>query len=196
MAAISRNAQVLKYLVHRVGPVGATKHLKLVYLADLVAREYLGQPVSNLDYIWYDEGPFDSAFYHAREELEAAGLGKEEPTDFPDGKTERTFRDSGGEVDFDLSEAETHILDEVAEGFGDYSLSQLLKVVYDTDPMDQASEGEPLPMEVVDRRGARETGLDLESVLEAHRAAAEGDFKTLEEFSGELRSEVTAAGAA
>lgn len=194
MTTISRNAQVLKYLVERVGPVGATKHLKLVYLADLMAREYLGQPVSELDYIWYDQGPFDSAFYHAREDLESAGLGAEDPTIYPDGKTERTFHDGGDQIEYDFSDAEAHILDAVADRFGSWKLNALLRVVYETAPMEQANEGEPLPMEVVDHKGAREAGLDLKQLLEARRAAEEGDFQTLEEFSSELRDEITAAG--
>lgn len=192
MPPLTRNAQVLKYLAERVGPVGATKHLKLAYLADLVAREYLGDPVSEFEYIWYDNGPFDSAFYHARQELELAGLGRERRQRLSGGKEKRTFRDSGESIEYGFSEAECHILDFVADSFGSVPLARLLGLVYETEPMEQASEeGAPLPMDVADNTGRVETGFDLEGVLLARRQAEEGHYATLDDFARGLRAEIT-----
>lgn len=192
MPPLSRNAQVLRYLAEQVGPVGATKHLKLAYLADLTAREYLGEPVSDFEYIWYDNGPFDSAFYQAREELELAGLGREDRKRFPDGKEKRTFRNAERPVEYEFSPAERHVLDFIAESFGEAPLTRLLGFVYDTEPMNQTSEeGDPLPMDIVDDLGKVESGFDLAGVLEARHQAEDGDYDTLEDFARGLRAEIT-----
>ena len=73
-SALTRNAQVLRYLLEVAPGAGHTILAKLAYLADLLARQHLGHPITGLDYIYDKHGPFDSGrFYSALSELERGG---------------------------------------------------------------------------------------------------------------------------
>ena len=77
-SALTRNAQVLRYLLEVAPGAGHTILAKLAYLADLLARQHLGHPITGLDYIYDKHGPFDSGrFYSALSELERGGLVRE-----------------------------------------------------------------------------------------------------------------------
>src|SRR5713101_4784486 len=70
MPTLSRNAQVLRYLLQVAPGIGHTKLAKFAYLADLVARKYLGRAISTFVYVYDQHGPFDSPrFFKAISEL-------------------------------------------------------------------------------------------------------------------------------
>jgi hypothetical protein len=74
MTSLSRNAQVLRYLLEVAPGVGHTKLAKFAYLADLEARKYLGGPVSEFRYVRDQHGPFDAKrFFAARDGSYGAG---------------------------------------------------------------------------------------------------------------------------
>lgn len=74
MANLSRNAQVLRYLLQVAPGIGHTKLAKFAYLADLEARRYLGSPISEFRYAFEQHGPFDSSgFFGALGELKTQG---------------------------------------------------------------------------------------------------------------------------
>ena len=66
MPKLSRNAQVLRYLLEVAPGVGHTLLAKFAYLADLIARQYLGGPITEMQYRYDNHGPFDAVgFYRA-----------------------------------------------------------------------------------------------------------------------------------
>ena len=82
MPEVSRNAQVLRYLLEVAPGVGHTLLAKFAYLADLLARQYLGRPITTMEYKFDSHGPFDAVrFYKARDELVEGGLINHRPAD-------------------------------------------------------------------------------------------------------------------
>lgn len=196
---VSRNAQVLKYLTERCQRVGRTRLLKLAYLSDLVAREFLGRPLTGFEYIWYDHGPFDRDYYTARDELVAVEVAEEQVTSYPKvGYEKRTLVDLREPVQYELSNADMQILDYVYDKFGDLPLQGLLDIVYESKPMQKVQEeGEHkdrLPMESVDNERRDELGFDLEELSAARDRIRSGQFVTLEDFERELRAKVGRGG--
>lgn len=192
MTTVSRNAQVLHYLLELDRRIDATKHLKLAYLADVFGRRFLGHPITEFSYHWHDHGPFDSAFYGARDELEFAEVATEQTTEYPGTDYEaRTLVALGGSVDYDFSPGERWVLDYVYRTYGDLPLDGLLEIVYRTPPMERVEkQGEPLPMEIVDGEGTAELGFDLEELAAADERVNEGRFVEWGEFRDELRAEI------
>jgi hypothetical protein len=51
---LSRTAQAIAYLLNAAGPAGIERERLplLLYMADLHAREYLGRPITDLEWRW------------------------------------------------------------------------------------------------------------------------------------------------
>src|SRR5213594_2550199 len=83
---MSRNAEVLQIILQQAGkPLAGVRLLKLAYLADLYAWRVLGHPISDFQYHRYHHGPFDKAFYEARDSLIEEGLVETEETTTSEG---------------------------------------------------------------------------------------------------------------
>ena len=80
MTTLSRNAQVLRYLLEVAPGVGRIKLVKYAYLADCEAYRYLGRAISNFRYRFDKHGPFDRAFFDTKDELVREGYATETPT--------------------------------------------------------------------------------------------------------------------
>jgi len=185
----SKNAQVLKYLLRGLGHVGTTKLLKLVYLADLQAREVISRPVSHLNYKYHNHGPFDKKFYSAIKELERRGATAKEKHVYPNGNEEDRIIDTENDVEINLTPAEEKILDFVVERFGSLPLPNIIQMVYDTVPMQEVGgRGRHLPMHLVDGRLHREIGFDLDEIIAAKRRAEAGHRRPAREVFDELRA--------
>lgn len=196
---VGRNAQILKYLTERSQRVGATKLVKLAYLADIVCRKYLGRPVTEFEWILYDYGPFDFAFYGARDELISVGAAEEQRTSYPKADyEERTLVDLGLPVQYELSETDVRILDYVIDLYGDLPLQGILEKAYETRPMElvqaEGRERDRLPMEVVDNEERDEMDFGLEELDAARRRIRSGRYVTLGDFERELRAKIGRGG--
>jgi hypothetical protein len=182
-ATVSRDAQVLKFFAQQCRGIPRKRHVKLVYLADVLAREYLGHPISSFEYVRLYYGPYDRRFPEVAQELVLAGLAEEvteHRTAYP--APQRTIRlvDLGLSVPFEFSLGELEVLRYVTENYLDMPMEELIEdVIYETEPMKAGvSEESRLPMELADRRGVDAVGFDLEAVLAAEREIAEGKFTT------------------
>ena len=58
MVPLSRNAQVLRYLLEVAPAVGRIKLIKYAYLADCEAHRYIGRQISKFRYRFDKHGPF------------------------------------------------------------------------------------------------------------------------------------------
>lgn len=151
---LSRNAQVLRYLLEAAPGVGHTKLVKFAYLADLEARRYLGRPISGFHYSFAQHGPFDRAFFAARDELRTSGYITEHPVACGPyaGPTTKPL-----EYGFSLGEAA--VLTYVAETYLGQTAGDLCDdVVYQTEPMQMATRGKALKMDKVKREGSVKFG--------------------------------------
>src|SRR3989442_10426788 len=73
--SLTRTAQALRYLLDVAPGAGHTLIAKFLYLSDLLARQHLGRPITEMEYVYDNHGPFDRIrFYSARDELEVGGF--------------------------------------------------------------------------------------------------------------------------
>lgn len=192
MPELSRNAQVLRYLLQVAPGVGHTKLAKFAYLADLEARKYLGHPISNLRYVLDQHGPFDSrGFFKARDELVAAGYITETPQYFGS-YLGYEMSPTPKVPEYDFSVAEVEVLSYVAKTFLSKSAIALCEdVVYKTEPMERVKKkmGERLPMDDMNRDSKDELGFSLEHMLEGEVDAEAGRVSPLADAMNELRAQ-------
>ena len=189
MPTLSRNAQVLRYLLQVAPGIGHTKLAKFAYLADLVARQYLGRPISTFAYVYDHHGPFDSSrFFKALNELKRLDFATENQV--PCGQYMGfEVLPTGRAVEFDFSHAEAEVLQYVAETYLSKTARDLCDdVVYKTEPMMGAKPGRPLPMEKVNRDTKDRLGFSVERMLAGEASAAAGRTRRLAKVMDELRA--------
>src|ERR1041384_3195216 len=141
MPALSKTAQVFKFFAQQYGHPGLprTKLAKLTYTSDVLARQYLGHPITDLVYIKDHYGPYARALPEYVRELESAELA--EQTTHRDGE-HRTIRlrDLGRPIAFGFSPGENEILGYVAANYLSMDLDEFIDdVVKRTDPFKAAS---------------------------------------------------------
>lgn len=190
---LSRNAQVVKFFAQQYPGIPRKHLVKLVYMADLLAREYLGDPVSTLNWYKYKHGPYDKAIEEAVDELVAAGLADDRPDPWWRGHYQRLV-DFHRPVPFDFTIGEAAVLEYVATNYVKMDTREFVReVVYETPPFKAVSRyGERMPMEMVDNRGTERVGFKLEEVVRAEQEGRKGDYVTLSEFVNELRAKAPA----
>jgi uncharacterized phage-associated protein len=170
--------ELVSYFVDRLsGRVGRTMLMKLLYLADLESRRYLGKPISSMNYQLHHYGPFDQELYRALNTLRDAGEITEEPIEFPAGVGYRYASLRQGRT-HNFSRAEEAILGYVFKTYAEYDLQSVLDVVYSSKPMKRLEgvEGDTrLPMECVDNEMQIALGgIDLERALAAEENRKQG----------------------
>ena len=179
VSGLSRNEQLIKFFVqassHRLS---RTILVKLMYLADYEARRYLGAPISRFDWTREPQGPFDPAFYRAKELLVEKGLLHEVTDVTPFGNPWYQYQDIPTVVEFDFTPSERRILEYIVSTYGNRSREEILADVYETPPM-KAVENEPrhtpVPMAMVDRVKQREFGgVVLDELIEAEERFRKG----------------------
>lgn len=190
MHTVSRNAQVLRYLLD-ASPlgIGRTKLAKFAYLADLEARQYLGRPISGFRYVFDRHGPFDgTAFFAAKDELREAGLATESEVSVGPYR-EHSLQPTDKALEYDFTLAEARVLEYVARTYLSTSARELCdEVVYKTEPMLKAKPGKQLPMDQVNRMRGDGLGFDLERMLAGEESAAAGRVRPLRSATDELRA--------
>lgn len=146
MQNISPVEQIILYLVRRLekssAPVGRTRIMKLLYLADLVAKYRLGKTITGSRYFYHFFGPYSDEIQNAIISLTKKGLLLDNPIltnvgQAHDYKTNLTKAPS-----LPLTLKEKTILDEIIAKFGKKPLEKLIKTAYQTPPMKTAKPNE------------------------------------------------------
>jgi len=189
MTQLSRNAQILRYLIQVAPGLGRIKLAKFAYLADCEAHRYLSRPISEFRYTYDRHGPFDRRrFYLAKDELVKGEYATE--TVVKAGPYDGyEFQPTTKPVEYDFDQAEAEILQYVAETYLTHTAVRLCdEVVYQTPPMKGAKVGEKLPMEKMHEEKGTELGFNLERLLAGEASAEAGRFRPLKEAVDELRA--------
>ena len=189
--ALSRNAQVLRYLLEVAPAVGRIKLGKFAYLADCEGYRYLGRPISEFQYRFAQHGPFDDRrFYQARDELLEGGYATEvavESGPYVGYEISPTRKP----VEYGFDQAETEILRYVAVTYLNRTARSLCDdVVYETPPMKNAKVGEKLRMERMRQEQGKdsELGFSLERLLAGEASVEAGRYRPLRGAVDELRA--------
>jgi hypothetical protein len=195
MAKVSKTAQVLRFFAQQYGPKGIPRKrlVKLAYMADILALQYLGRPMTELHWIKDHYGPNAREVEDFTRELVEANMGDE--------FTERDgpirwirLRASGGPGPFDFTLGDIEILGYINDNYLDMEMEEFVDlVVKTTDPFRQVErEGEAVPMDLVKNTVRNEIGFDLERMAAAEQQAIEGKSITLAQFANGLRARATA----
>lgn len=195
MQEVSKTAQVLRLIAQEYGNPGVprTRLVKLAYVADILTRQYLGYPLTELRWIKDHYGPNARELPEITEELVKLELAEEYTSRDGNSRTIR-LRASSTPMVFGLTLGENEVLRYIFDNYLKMELEEFIDdVVKATDPFKAVSRhGEELPMGTVDGEKRDEIGFDLEKVLRAERQAAEGEWTTLADFANDLRAEITA----
>jgi hypothetical protein len=191
---ISKTAQVLKFFAQQYKAPGVPRKrlVKLAYMADVLARQYLGRPMTALRWIKDHYGPNARDLREYTQELADAELAREYEDEWGVERRYIYLRDLGRPIAFDFSLGENEILAYIAANYLNMELEEFIAgVVKETDPFRAAaSQGQPLDMDLINDSQRREVGFDLESVLKAESQESEGTFLTLADFSRAIRTEI------
>jgi hypothetical protein len=173
------------YFLERAGPLGRTQIVKLLYLADLEARRWLGRPLTDLKWIRFHYGPWEQAIAATLDGLGADQGVSRQVVHFPSGDGELFSIEQRARAHA-FAPAEEAILAFVAESHGVLPRRQLVDdVVYQTRPMKEGSDRlrAPLPMHLVDNEAILEMGgLSLERALAAEAELARGEVVAHEDL--------------
>lgn len=192
MHQLSRNAQVLRYLLDAAPGVGHTKLAKFAYLADLEARRYLGQPISTFEYKRWHFGPFDPSFYAAKDELVGAGFATSRK-EWIGNYQGHCLEPTPAAVEYDFSLAEAEVLRYVAQTYMSMTARGLCDdVVYETEPMKNEGVGmwDHLPVEALNNSAKDKLGFKLQRMLDGEASAKAGRTRSASTVMNELRARV------
>ncbi len=194
---LSRNAQLVKFFAQAYRGVPRKHLVKFIFEADVLAREYLGKPISTLRYRRDKYGPYDPAIDQAVQELVDAGHAEEKRDPWYSsgirGAHHRVM-DMRRPVAFDFDLGESAVLDYVVRNYLDMPFEEFLRdVIYETAPMKAGvRKGDALPMDDLNHTGTKRVGFHLSEVLQAEEAGRRGDYVTLSAFVDELRAQAPA----
>lgn len=177
--------ELILYFLDRVPGAGRTQIVKFLYLADLESRRCLGRPLTDLNYIWGDHGPFDPRICERLVELQKSGRICEEQYTSSYGGPAYRYRPSNEQQQLPPTEVARVILEKVVADIQGVPLRDLLEdVVYQTKPMLDAKErdarGQPLRMDLVDNELVI-PGLNVERAWEGLHQLEAGQSRPLRE---------------
>lgn len=188
MPEISRTAQVLRYFAQQYQAVSnkgipRLRLVKMAYMSDVLAREYLESPVTSFNYYRYHLGPYDDAIIDAIEELVNAGLAETRTEWSETGDTKRLVG-RGAPIAFQFTAGELEVMKYVADTYMTMEMREFIEdVVYLTVPMVEAKDRDPrdkvpLNMDQLNNVGTERVGFRLEDVLRAEEAIRAGRYVT------------------
>lgn len=190
-----KTCQVIKYFVQRLpGKLGRTKLLKLVYLADIESRRFTKRPISDLQYRWYNHGPWDKRFHDYLDLMERSGWIEAERYQYRGGHGVLIKKLAG--MTMNLSPGESAILDYVISEYGQKERQELVEeIAYETEPMKDAVKRrafrKPLRMSLVDGESIdRLGGFGLEDLARGLEEVREGRAVSLKEALDAVEGQV------
>jgi len=178
---MNQTVDLIRFFVERCPGVGPAALVLYLYRVDLDCRRYLGRSIADLEFILWNDGPFDSRIYAQLDRLCENGTVQREETTARNGRNSCTSR--GATVPAFTPE-EALILSHIVENWRDKPLDEVLDEVRKTAPMaDALRRNQPgcrLRMELLD--GAeRIPGLELERMLHALDQLDQGEGVTFEQ---------------
>lgn len=158
------------------GTPGATRLVKLLYLADLEwRRRHGGEPLSNWNWQFWHFGPYAFEFKELFQSQDA------ELVEFRSGKTARFVNFKADELrQREVPDEVSHLMKPIVERWIGVDVNLLLDYVYfETEPMEQAKRGEELDFSSLSAPFVRVTPTIDKAKLRAVRLAIENRVRDL-----------------
>ncbi len=127
---------ILYFACRTKGRITKTQLVKFLYLADLYSVKWTGQQLTDLDWCYYNHGPWNQAIDTALERMEVLSFQQDGNAVLITVKDESLFS-----ADFDLSEGLQLMLENIRRewaGSGAEKFQELMSYVYATAPMVEA----------------------------------------------------------
>lgn len=144
--------------------LGITKLMKLVFLADIEHMQLYGERLCDIEWGWYNFGPFSPSVYGAVETLDAEGLVQDVLM-----TERRTIRRAGmleNETPTCLHARHRYAIRRILSRYGKLSLPAIKQVAYATETMQNAKQGERLDISREKRKSLSESSAALSSLIQ------------------------------
>lgn len=129
--------QLILYFVCKTkGHITKTQLIKFLYLADLYSVKWTGKQLTDLDWCYFNFGPWNKGIDAALESMEVLSVQADGDASLITAKDESLYS-----VDFDFSEGLKLMLDNIRKewaGSGTDKFQELMGYVYETAPMVEA----------------------------------------------------------
>lgn len=130
---------VIFYLISKLGVIESrTKLVKLLYLADVEAKEKLDRTITGLTYIYHFYGPYAPEIIEKALEMDGEEI-REVYNPLFDRYEYYAVKE---EADVDLNPDEIKILNEVIKKYGRMNTNEIKEVAYNTKQMKRVEPGE------------------------------------------------------
>ena len=113
--------------------------MKLLYLADLVAKYRLGRTITGCRYHYYFFGPYSEEIQQAIISLTEKGYLQDSPVLTSAGQAHDYSVAEGKRFELEVGEEEKKILDEIISKYGFRKLEYIVSTAYRTPPMKKAN---------------------------------------------------------
>lgn len=127
---------ILHFVCKTKGRITKTQLVKFLYLADLYSVKWTGKQLTDLDWCYYNHGPWNKEIDAALERMEALSFQQDGNVTLVTVKDESLFS-----VDFDFSQGLQLMLENIRKewaGSGSERFQELMSYVYSTAPMVEA----------------------------------------------------------
>ena len=132
-------ADAIYYLVNKLSIESRTKLIKLLYLADSLAKKKLGKTITGVKYVYHYYGPYSHDIILKAIDMSTNG---EIIEVFDPVKNRYIYRKGVKSRNLELNPKEVEILDEIIENFGKLSIQEIKNRAYDTDEMKRSKPGD------------------------------------------------------
>lgn len=129
---------VIYYLIDKLGFIESrTKLVKLIYLADVEAKNELGRTITGLTYVYHFYGPYAPEIIETALEMDGEGI-KEVYNPYFD---RYEYIKEGQDIEIGLTKEEIKVLDKIIEEYGRLRTNDIKEKAYQTEPMKRAEPG-------------------------------------------------------
>ena len=153
------------FLIHESSQeVGITKLMKLVFLADVEHVQLYGERLCDIDWTWYNYGPFSQSVYGAVEALDSEGLIQD--ILMTEQRSIKSLDMPAVEALMEISARHRYTARRVLSRYGKLSLHAIKQVAYGTETMRRAEQGKRLDVMQEARRSLADSEPALATLLQ------------------------------
>ncbi|CAM3926257.1 MULTISPECIES: Panacea domain-containing protein [Paenibacillus] len=178
--------------------LGRTKLIKAIYLLDCEWYKIYGSTFTGMTYLRDNNGPFDTAFYDAKDYLLIQGIIEEIPYSFAGGHGFEFHIGKNFPEEIELDGFVRYLADDIINDLGNSDLNGFLAKAYSTEPMiavqnKEKQEGKKCYGEVLDMSKLKDSPKPLFSLGQIKEVAKNLDLSSRgsdEEYASVVNKEI------
>ena len=131
----SKTKELIKYLIYNMNLPTITSITKMLYLIDLAAVSSAGKKITNLNFIRYYYGPYDSSIKNILDEMILKHETDVDVKFLPNGEPYLVYRSPKGVAECLYNGDNENIVNDLVNDLGHLSPKSLTEIAYKTKPM-------------------------------------------------------------